>query len=129
MRIRDWSSDVCSSDLDPARLIEADDDDGLRVGADDVLHLRIEGLRGRVVDDRLDHLDARVAERGGEVLGQARAVGIVEGEDADRCVAVTGDDLGRSEEHTSELQSLLRISYAGFCLKNKKTHSYLAKHG
>src|SRR3546814_6483374 len=28
----------------------------------------------------------------------------------------------RSEEHTSELQSLMRISYAGFCLKNKQTH-------
>src|SRR3546814_6096000 len=31
-----------------------------------------------------------------------------------------GDDLGRSEEHTSELQSLMRISYAVFCLKKKK---------
>src|SRR3546814_4706673 len=30
--------------------------------------------------------------------------------------------LGRSEEHTSELQSLMRISYAVFCLKKKKTH-------
>src|SRR3546814_2432233 len=30
---------------------------------------------------------------------------------------------GRSEEHTSELQSLMRISYAVFCLKNKKTQS------
>src|SRR3546814_1238343 len=28
-----------------------------------------------------------------------------------------GDELARSEEHTSELQSLMRISYAGFCLK------------
>src|SRR3546814_5054310 len=31
----------------------------------------------------------------------------------------------RSEEHTSELQSLMRISYAVFCLKKKKTHKYL----
>src|SRR3546814_3739538 len=31
------------------------------------------------------------------------------------------DDLLRSEEHTSELQSLMRISYAVFCLKKKKT--------
>src|SRR3546814_3837608 len=30
---------------------------------------------------------------------------------------------GRSEEHTSELQSLMRISYAGFCLKTKNHHS------
>src|SRR3546814_9957420 len=31
--------------------------------------------------------------------------------------------LGRSEEHTSELQSLMRISYAVFCLKKKKTQT------
>src|SRR3546814_3923809 len=31
-----------------------------------------------------------------------------------------GADIGRSEEHTSELQSLMRISYAVFCLKKKK---------
>src|SRR3546814_6426052 len=30
----------------------------------------------------------------------------------------------RSEEHTSELQSLMRISYAVFCLKKKKTHTH-----
>src|SRR3546814_7299238 len=34
----------------------------------------------------------------------------------------------RSEEHTSELQSLMRISYAVFCLKKKKTHNRLQKH-
>src|SRR3546814_10788208 len=34
-----------------------------------------------------------------------------------------GGDLGRSEEHTSELQSLMRISYAVFCLKKKNTAS------
>src|SRR3546814_6907589 len=32
---------------------------------------------------------------------------------------VSADKDGRSEEHTSELQSLMRISYAAFCLKNK----------
>src|SRR3546814_5855462 len=36
------------------------------------------------------------------------------------------NDLARSEEHTSELQSLMRISYAVFCLK-KKTHSRCTK--
>src|SRR3546814_7488460 len=38
-----------------------------------------------------------------------------------RCPALydLGDDFGRSEEHTSELQSLMRISYAVFCLKKK----------
>src|SRR3546814_3886797 len=36
-------------------------------------------------------------------------------------------DQGRSEEHTSELQSLMRISYAVFCLKKKTTHSTYKK--
>src|SRR3546814_1987019 len=43
----------------------------------------------------------------------------------------TGGDTGRSEEHTSELQSLMRISYAVFCLKNKNnkaTHPLSRKH-
>src|SRR3546814_5976330 len=38
-----------------------------------------------------------------------------------------GADAGRSEEHTSELQSLMRISYAVFCLKKKKTN-YILPH-
>src|SRR3546814_1439744 len=36
------------------------------------------------------------------------------------------EGLARSEEHTSELQSLMRISYAVFCLKKKKSNIYLA---
>src|SRR3546814_5444094 len=36
-------------------------------------------------------------------------------------------EAGRSEEHTSELQSLMRISYAVFCLKKKKNHDYKTK--
>src|SRR3546814_5199528 len=40
-----------------------------------------------------------------------------------------GAGAGRSEEHTSELQSLMRISYAVFCLKKKKKRTYIAyKH-
>src|SRR3546814_10529266 len=35
---------------------------------------------------------------------------------------VVGEHADRSEEHTSELQSLMRISYAAFCLKKKNTH-------
>src|SRR3546814_3738129 len=37
-------------------------------------------------------------------------------------VVATGHPRQRSEEHTSELQSLMRISYAVFCLKTKKKH-------
>src|SRR3546814_3766712 len=45
-------------------------------------------------------------------------------------VLVFGLDEIRSEEHTSELQSLMRISYAVFCLKKKNNlqHSYLTHH-
>src|SRR3546814_2810696 len=38
-------------------------------------------------------------------------------------VAVFSESVGRSEEHTSELQSLMRISYAVFCLKKKNAHT------
>src|SRR3546814_5546910 len=40
-------------------------------------------------------------------------------------VAASLKDMPRSEEHTSELQSLMRISYAVFCLKKKKNHNKL----
>src|SRR3546814_6328221 len=41
------------------------------------------------------------------------------------CRRVAGSDAGcRSEEHTSELQSLMRISYAVFCLEKKKNHQH-----
>src|SRR3546814_9283726 len=40
--------------------------------------------------------------------------------DGSRAGALTDDPVSRSEEHTSELQSLMRISYAVFCLKKKK---------
>src|SRR3546814_3928386 len=66
------------------------------------------------------HLDAlKVAvQRSGAALGIA-----LDG-DADRCLLVDADGnvVDRSEEHTSELQSLMRISYAVFCLKKKKQH-------
>src|SRR3546814_6456795 len=44
--------------------------------------------------------------------------------DRNATVAAATGFLPRSEEHTSELQSLMRISYAVFCLKKKTTHTY-----
>src|SRR3546814_1735703 len=65
--------------------------------------------------------------RSGELLHGGRA-GLLQVIGADvggiplRHLAVgEGDHVGRSEEHTSELQSLMRISYAVFCLKKKNT--------
>src|SRR3546814_2804330 len=49
--------------------------------------------------------------------------------DADRAVGGQRHrPAGRSEEHTSELQSLMRISYAVFCLNKQNTNTYTAKH-
>src|SRR3546814_4206826 len=96
MRIIDWSSDVCSSDLpnnhdsvpiDLWREEQVHPDDIARVEAAVTAH-----LEGRSEFYETEH---RVRHR---------SAGWV-----------------RSEEHTSELQSLMRISYAVFCLKKKKT--------
>src|SRR3546814_2322780 len=57
-----------------------------------------------------------LAQAADPVVEQARAQGVV-GEQAD---GYLGFAKSRSEEHTSELQSLMRISYAVFCLKKKK---------
>src|SRR3546814_5190725 len=112
MRISDWSSDVCSSDL-------RDLDAGHRRGrVQTFLHwplqasvhrdLRRDGLAGDRGDQAGDgcarRLDARLAAGRRPVLHP------------------------RSEEHTSELQSLMRISYAVFCLKNKNTPTFKTKY-
>src|SRR3546814_4638889 len=103
MRIGDWSSDVCSSDLDRGRGAAgagAADDPG-RLGVAFVLQL---------ADDRFG--DVVVAAPVGGALGQAELV--------EQAGALRGDfPRARSEEHTSELQSLMRNSYAVFCLKEK----------
>src|SRR3546814_8153408 len=105
MRISDWSSDVCSSDLAAGRV----DHQG---GADAVA----------VTDIAAQRLDQDlVVERLQHVMGGA------ERESALRVVHHGGHDHRdrrqlRSEEHTSELQSLMRNSYAALCLK-KKTYN------
>src|SRR3546814_4637459 len=116
MRISDWSSDVCSSDL--GELLEA--------GRRDPLHHldlgeSVVDCLGRVGGGQHHAIPAAVGlERLPETFDHrfARAVQLVV---ADRLVAqVRHDAVDRSEEHTSELQSLMRISYAVFCLKKKK---------
>src|SRR3546814_1105449 len=115
MRISDWSSDVCSSDL------RIRHDRGLGIFGERQLVLgtfahQLEQLLAERVVDFLKHL-ARVTRCLGERLAHA-----------DRLAALTRKD-ERSEEHMSELQSLMRISYDVFCLKKKKItqkkHIYL----
>src|SRR3546814_8683162 len=110
MRISDWSSDVCSSDLarlegnvghqplphrldlivDRAGAAPLETDHELRDDAGIVeIEDRLERIAHRAIPHVIDHADDR-----------------------------RGDE--RSEEHTSELQSLMRNSYAVCCLKKKK---------
>src|SRR3546814_10264898 len=99
MRISDWSSDVCSSDL---RVIV---DGGADPAADPIW---IEGPHLF----RKDGYYYLIAAEGGTAENHSEVVF--------RADAVTGPyGTPRSEEHTSELQSLMRISYAVFCLKKK----------
>src|SRR3546814_7994051 len=149
MRISDWSSDVCSSDL--RRWTGAADEkaqrprrrlrhDGRRVrsekyplggqcdGPDRGVAVDAEGNMNRPVRapfaifaraiERVDDPDPLMGQalRGVDALfGQDAVVGTLGPEGVENIVIgylVAGD---RSEEHTSELQSLMRISYAVFC--------------
>src|SRR3546814_7039188 len=109
MRISDWSSDVCSSDLFHA---ETGGPGGLgRIDVEaralpEIIRLvvgHVLAARARVGGDE----DHAVCGAGGAILALLGDVGVGAGEP-------------RSEEHTSELQSLMRISYAVFCLKKKR---------
>src|SRR3546814_6387812 len=120
MRISDWSSDVCSSDL--AGCIDGHEPGvGIRLDGARCHHLAKVGVGG--------HLP--LAGPGASVAGPEQdSVGEwVEAGDAqrERCVggcdhrSALPDRRSRSEEHTSELQSLMRSSYAVLCLEQKKT--------
>src|SRR3546814_3610977 len=100
MRISDWSSDVCSSDLLTADRLRAR---GIELDAS-VAYGRLE------VSASYAYADSRM-----RASGVAAALDGLRPAQTPRHQAST-----RSEEHTSELQSLMRISYAVFCLKKKK---------
>src|SRR3546814_8680636 len=99
MRISDWSSGVCSSDL--------------------AFHHAVEQVLARDLSPLLsthqDRIGAQVRRLSLIINGRTLAASHM------RAVRHFADhDIDRSEEHTSELQSLMRISYAVFCLKKKK---------
>src|SRR3546814_8324361 len=130
MRISDWSAYVCSSDLTgPRCLVHGDSHqgnsyvrpNGERVWLDwqlvrkgrpwrDVTYFMLGALtideRRSAARDLLRHYR--------ECLAATGVTGIISDED------IWEQFRRRSEEHTSELQSLMRISYAVFCLKKKK---------
>src|SRR3546814_7614940 len=139
MRISDWSSDVCSSDLGRIH-IDHEGNGGVErseFGAADRLRIAEPGLEavGETQPGRRVRQDVGIGLAGAqrrvvfvERVHGAIGSGNAHAEDAvQRYVAAQGDlvirlavaGIGRSEEHTSELQSLMRISYAVFCLKKK----------
>src|SRR3546814_2058630 len=116
MRISDWSSDVCSSDL------------ALQPGRGDVLPRQADAQadrrRAHDVGAVVEHVHVRqplpMQARGAEPVGPTLQREVGEQRECQQ-VAGAGD---RSEEHTSELQSLMRISYAVFCLKKKRYNNH-----
>src|SRR3546814_2957757 len=110
MRISDWSSDVCSSDLDVLaaalaarrqRLGQVQRGrEAVDAGADDDNAAAVGKRHGGLLQERRFGSSLRRAMRSRRTIGE----------------------IDRSEEHTSELQSLMRISYAVFCLKKKQNN-------
>src|SRR3546814_6139577 len=123
MRISDWSSDVCSSDLPPREFRErilACILEVLRgMAARRPLFLAVEDLHW--ADATTLDLIARMAEGLADtpvlLVATSRPPALAAFADRADVRRVT---LGRSEEHTSELPSLMRNSYAVFWLENKK---------
>src|SRR3546814_10455032 len=139
MRISDWRSDVCSSDL--KRWYEQDDasalprtiasfaafenamslDIAMGGSTNTVLHL-LAAAQEAGVEFTMADID-RLSRRVPCLCKVAPTRADVHMEDVHRAggiMAILGEL--RSEEHTSELQSLMRISYAVFCLKKKKNN-------
>src|SRR3546814_6306347 len=115
MLIRDLSSDVCSSDLvEEHRAVGGDED---ILGADVAVHQR-DLARRQIIRER-----AQDGRQLGVAIGDMEQEGI-DAQRTEHCIGREGRAVSgavrRSEEHTSELQSLMRISYAVFCLKKKK---------
>src|SRR3546814_1333624 len=135
MRISDWSSDVCSSDLpahvlDHYLMLQQALTHPLRIGVflvdlvdgNDHGHARSLGMI-----DRLNRLRHQPVTGGHHQNDDIRHIGATRAHFGEGLVPrriKEGEDVVvlrlRSEEHTSELQSLMRISYAVFCLKKKQ---------
>src|SRR3546814_3961473 len=132
MRISDWSSDVCSSDL----RVNAESSDPAGNGADWNRQDTIAYIRANYTE--LAQESGRTG--GNDTINAGGGNDVVLGQEGNDTInAGTGDDLiaggsgrdvmtggaGRSEEHTSELQSIMRISYAVSCLKKQNTKEHL----
>src|SRR3546814_8162212 len=113
MRISDWSSDVCSSDL--PGYYRLSDRDPVETG------VTIQACSGDPTSGDAFSYEVLALDRGQE-QGRLRPclTSIITRCEAEKIHRFPARHCLRSEEHTSELQSLVRISYAVFCLKKKK---------
>src|SRR3546814_1089660 len=115
MRISDWSSDVCSSDLieatAPARELPAD------LTAQQLQFVESLDVIYTVLHDA-DMLGQSIRSVMQELQENKEFIQLVSDHDIHTMIKAIRNV--KSEEHTSELQSLMRISYAVFCLKKKK---------
>src|SRR3546814_2118420 len=127
MRISDWSSDVCSSDLSLGRIIlkniiqrRIDIQHWATVGAAFIPGLDMTNI---LVNPRI--APVRIGKKVEAILLPIQPGKLGKGLNRifERVETLLRSHVHnpRSEEHTSELQSLMRISYAVFCLKKKKT--------
>src|SRR3546814_7108191 len=118
MRISDWSSDVCSSDLSEIETaiaaaktaVDGDNVEEMKSKAEALAQVAMK--LGQAIYEK----EQAAASPGGADAESAKA-------DEDVVDAEFSEVDERSEEHTSELQSLMRISYAVFCLKKHKHHN------
>src|SRR3546814_6061561 len=115
MRISDWSSDVCSSDLVHDRHLDEIDAGRFQRFEEAARQPHRDAIMrpGLLALARLETQHARFGHRFAVEIGEQG------------CRRLVVRNIGariRSEEHTSELQSLMRISYAVFCLKHKKNN-------
>src|SRR3546814_2960800 len=134
MRIIDWSSDVCSSDLisPTGSRCPCSSLDGERSAsgppaheASSIAHSPAAGVEPLRRPENCTHAQSnsdvsgarRFTRRHASMLLATFAVSSCAGSTMLRADSLAGE---RSEEHTSELQSLMRISYAVFCLKKQK---------
>src|SRR3546814_10599004 len=116
MRISDWSSDVCSSDLDHD---DGDQQAARRTGGSALASWGVHAFGSR------QGMSKRINAPGDDALtasGVACQQVPPRLRNPRRCRRGRTRSTPRSEEHTSELQSLMRISYAVFCLKKQINH-------
>src|SRR3546814_3790092 len=111
MRISDWSSDVCSSDLVDGQAVRLSND-ALIMSLSSFVFIK----PGWVGDDNASVVDVELPD---SFIW--------------KCLCNSSGSIKRmtkfrSEEHTSELQSLMRISYAVFCLQKKITQLPLSNN-